>query len=196
MDYDDLATTIKYLLDASWGPEWGNFSPDGPNVTDPTNVDYPVIVHYMSEMMPGKIGTSTRELKPRHRYFATNDEAGGGQPQAVRIYGQVFDAEVVFEIWEETNASAARLAKQFRQTLAAFTGYLKEKGLKEIQFLRMETDLSNSRIKDNYKIRRLVYFVRFEELTEVPTELFQIIEVVENRLQKDAEGQLQKQIGE
>ncbi|MES9681827.1 hypothetical protein ABWK22_02680 [Gottfriedia acidiceleris] len=190
MDYEEMTKTVKYLLDAAWGPKWGSFTPDGPNVTDETNVEYPIILHYISEMRPGLIGKNTRELKPRHRYSAINEDLNGTLPPVVKIYGQVFDAEVVFEIWEETNAKVDKLTKEFRQTLSTYTGFLKEKGLKELQFLRMETDLSNSKIRDSHKIRRLVYFVRFEELTEVPTDIFHVIDVVEKKLQEVTKTQL------
>lgn len=56
MDYEDMTKTIKYLLDAAWGPKWGSFIPDGPNVTDDKHVEYPIIVHYLSVMQPGLIG--------------------------------------------------------------------------------------------------------------------------------------------
>lgn len=190
MDYEDMTKTIKYLLDAAWGPKWGSFIPDGPNVTDDKHVEYPIIVHYLSVMQPGLIGKNTREIKPRQRYLAFNEDSNGTLPPATKIYGQVFDAEIVFEIWEETNARVDKLTKEFRQTLATYTGFLKEKGLKELQFVRMETDLSKANIRDANKTRRLVYFAKFEELTEVPVDIFRVIDVVEKRLQETTNTQL------
>lgn len=194
MDYEEMVKTIKYLLDASWGSEWGSLTPEGPNVTDPTNVEYPIILHYLTEMRPGVIGKNgTREIKPRYRYTGFNEDANGTLPPAVTIYGQVFDAEVVFEVWEETNAQVDQMAKQFRHTISAFTGFLKEKGLKEIQFLKMEQNPSSDKVRDAHKIRKLYYFVRFEELTEIPTDIYRVFDVVEERLQSESETQLQKQ---
>lgn len=190
MDYEDMAKTIKYLLDAAWGPKWGRFIPDGPNVTDDKHVEYPIIIHYLSVLQPGLIGKNTREIKPRQRYLAFNEDPNGTLPPATKIYGQVFDAEIVFEIWEETNARVDKLTKEFRQTLATYTGFLKEKGLKELQFVRMETDLSKANIRDASKTRRLVYFAKFEELTEVPVDIFRVIDVVEKRLQETTKPQL------
>jgi hypothetical protein len=106
-------------------------------------------------------------------------------PPVTKVYGQVFDAQIVFEIWEETNAQVDKLAKQFRQLLASFTGYLMEKGLLGIKFLRMEPDLETGAIRDSYKIRRLYYAVRFEELSEVPVDIFRAFEVVDKRLQEE-----------
>lgn len=184
MDYDDFIKTLKYLLDASWGKNWGKFVPDAPNDVDPNNVDYPIILHYINEMRPGLIGNSTRETKPRYRYHAVNPNANGNQPPGSTIYGQVFDVEVVFEVWEETNAKVEAKAKEFRQTLASFVGYLKEKGLKEIQFLKMVPKYEST-LRDAHKVRALSYLVRFEELTEVPTDIFRVFDVVNKQLQDE-----------
>lgn len=183
MDYEDLMKTIKYLLDAAWGPKWGSFAPDGPNTTDAKNVDYPVIIHYIDSIIPGKIGNNTREIKPRHRYTAINKDTNGTQPPAIKILGQVFDAEIAFEVWEETNDQVEKLAKRFRQTLSIYTGYLKMKGLKEIIFQSMSPS-KDSAIRDSSKVRKLTYFVRFEELIEEPVDVIKIIDVVEQKLQE------------
>lgn len=190
MDYDDLTRTIKYLLDAAWGEGWGNFTPDGPNLTDPHNVDYPFIVHYIENLQPGIVGKDTREIRPRLRHFVQNDDVNGTGPPGTKIYGQVFDANVVFEVWEETNAQVSKLAKEFRNTLNMYTGFLKSKGLREIQFVAMETDMSTNKIRDSYKVRKLTYFVKFEEVTEVPTDIFRVMEVVDAKLEKEAKDQL------
>lgn len=190
MDYEEMTKTIKYLLDAAWGPKWGSFTPDGPNVTDEKNVEYPIILHYLTDMRPGLIGKNTRELKPRQRYYGINEDTNGTLPPATKVYGQIFDAEIVFEVWEETNAQVDKLAKEFRQTLATYAGFLKEKGLKEIHFIRMEQDLSGSKMRDAHKTRKLVYFVKFEELTEVPTDVFHVMDVVDKKLQEETNAQL------
>lgn len=183
MDYEEMMKTIKYLLDAAWGKNWGTFTANGPNTTDPKNVDYPVIVYGLKQLRPGVIGKTAREIKPRYRYFGINEDTNGSLPPATSVYGQVFDAEVEFEIWEETNERAEKLAKNFRQTMATYSGYLKEKGLKAIYFEQMDTETKYS-VPDIHKVRKLTYSVKFEEITEVPTDIFKIIEVVEQRLQE------------
>ncbi|MEX3713555.1 hypothetical protein ABFV99_14220 [Cytobacillus horneckiae] len=184
MDYEEMMKTIKYLLDAAWGPKWGSFTQDGPNVTDAKNVEYPVILHYIQEMIPGLIGKGVREIKPRIRYTDINKETNGNQPPATNILGQVFDAEIAFEVWEETNAQVEKVAKRLRQTLSIYAGFLKEKGIKEIIFQKMETNKDSS-IRDSSKVRKLIYLVRFEELTEVPTDVLRVVDIVEKKLQKE-----------
>lgn len=184
MDYESFVSTLKYLLDASWGPKWGRLTPDGPNMADVNNVEYPIILYYINEMRPGKIGKSTQEIRPRHRHSFLNTEANGDYPPQSSIYGQVFDAEIVFEVWEETNAKVDKMAKQFRQTLATYAGFLKGKGLKEIQFLKMVPNYEST-LRDAHKVRALSYFVKFEELMEVPTDIYRVIEVVDKQLQEE-----------
>lgn len=187
LDFEGLMKTLKYLLDAAWGPDWGRFSPDGPNVTDPRNVEYPIVTYGLQELRPGKIGKSgTREIKPRYRYMDRTRDVNGTQPPAVTIYGQVMEGEITFEIWEETNAQADEMAKQLRALIATYAGYLKEKGLKEIIFLKQQTGALSSHIQDSHKVRVLTYFVKFEELNEVPTDIFRVMEVVDKRLQEES----------
>lgn len=190
MDYEQMMQTLKYLLDAAWGPNWGRITPDGPNVTDPNNLEMPIIVHYLNFLEPGLVGKTTRELRPRFRMLEREEDANGTMPPLVKVMGQVFDAEIVFEVWEETNFQVERMARMLRETLAIYAGYLKEKGLKEFHFARMETELSDREISDRHKVRRLSYFVKFEEITLVPTDTLKVIEVVEERLQQQAKDQL------
>lgn len=190
MDYDQLTETIKYLLDAAWGPKWGQFTPDGPNVTNPHDINYPIIVHYLQHMEPGLVGKNTREIRPRYRQMEETPDANGTMPPLTKVMGQVFDGVIVFEVWEETNFQVNKLARRFRETLSIYSGFLKGKGLKEFQFLKMETDLWDSKIHDAHKVRRLSYFVKFEEITTVPIDVLRVMDVVEERLQEIAETQL------
>lgn len=185
MDYEQMIKTIKYLLDAAWGSNWGTFTSDGPNVTDARNVEYPIIVYSMTSLEPGLISADTREIKPRLRQSVFNDKTNGNMPPITNVYGQVFDAEIVFEIWEETNAKVDKLTKEFRQTINAFTGYLKEKGLKEIMFQKMEPVLAST-MRDAHKVRRLTYLAKFEELSEVPVDIFHAFDVVDKRLRDES----------
>lgn len=190
MDYDEFVVVMKYLLDASWGENWGAFTPDNPNVTDAKNIKFPIIVHYLNELQPGVVGKGTKEIKPRYRYLGKNSTPDRANINATTIYGQMLDAEVVFEVWGETNGEVNEMTKRLRQTINAFTGYLKEKGLHEIQFLKMEPDLGGSKMNDSYKIRKLRYFIKFEEITEVPSDIFRIFDVVDKKLQEETKNRI------
>lgn len=176
MDYEEFAKTLKYLLDAAWGDKWGSFSEEGPNQTDPKNVSYPIIVHSLEEFGPGLVGKNTREIKPRIRFIDAHG-TNGNNPPSTAIYGQVMQGVLVFEVFEETNAKANALAKRLRSTIAVYTGYLKELGLKDLIFQSQK--VGPSVIRDNCVSRELRYLISFEELSEVPFDIFRVIEVIE-----------------
>lgn len=182
MDYEGFAKTLKYLLDAAWGDKWGSFSEEGPSQTDPKNVEYPIITHSLESFEPGYVGKSTREIKPRIRYVDSHG-TNGNNPPATAIYGQVMQGILVFEVFEETNAKANALAKRLRSTIAIYTGYLKELGLKELIFQSQR--MGPSVIRDNCVSRELRYLISFEELSEVPFDIFRVIEVVEKNLHRE-----------
>lgn len=185
MDYEGFMTVLKYLLDAAWGSDWGTFTPEGPNTNDPHDIQYPIITYIMDRMEPGKISKDgTREIKPRLRYIDRSRDVNGTQPPVTSIYGQVMEASISFEIWEETNAQADEMAKRFRALISTYAGYLKEKGLKEIIFVSQTPSAYSTDIQDAHKVRRLTYFVKIEELIEVPTDVFHVMDVVDKNLHK------------
>jgi len=87
------------------------------------------------------------------------------------------DAEIVFEVWEESNAKAEKLAKKFRDFMTIYSGYFKEQGLKNMVFVLMSATPNGEILRDNAVCRKLVYFVKFEELTEIPVDVIKTIEV-------------------
>src|SRR5437764_8847648 len=104
-DFEGFTDIIFRLLNAAWGTGWGTFVEAYPNNTDPQNIQTPVISYKLTEMMPGQIGKDgTREMKPRHRdtIFPPGDPS-----TAIEVYGRIFDATVIFEIWEENNTKAS-----------------------------------------------------------------------------------------
>lgn len=185
MDYDAFIKHIKYLIDASWGSDWGHFTSEAPNVSDPKNVKYPIITHRLDEMKPGVVGGNTREIKPRLRYSGNIKDPNGTHPKGVNVYGQVFDSEVVFEIYGETNGEVQELARDFRAVISTFTPFLKQKGLGELRLLSVSNPQRDSGIRDLSRVRRIHYYVRFEELVEVPTNILRIIDVVEKNLERE-----------
>ena len=182
MDYEEFSKTLKYLLDAAWGDKWGFFSEEGPNQTDPKIITYPFITHSLEEFEPGYVGKSTKEIKPRIR-FLDNHGTNGNNPPITAIYGQVMQGVLVFRVFEENNAKVNALAKRLRSTLAIYTGYLKELGLKELIFQSQK--VGPSVIRDNCESRELRYLISFEELNEVPFDILRVIEVVEKNLYQE-----------
>jgi hypothetical protein len=175
LDYDGFTTLMNRLITAAWGDKWGTFTADAPSGNDPSNIEFPIITYNLKFLRPGLVGKSTREIRARHRYTDYRD-VDGTQPTATIIKGQAMDAEVVFEIWEESNVKVEKLAKKFRDFMTIYSGYFVNQGLRGIQFLMMNDQSENGRFRDNTVCRKLIYQVQFEELTEIPTDVFNIID--------------------
>jgi hypothetical protein len=182
LDYDGFTTLLKRLLTAAWGDKWGVFTSDAPLGNDPNNITFPVITYALKFMQPGKVGKTTREIRPRQRMIEYLDDVNGTAPNANTILGQVMDAEVVFEVWEDSNADVEKLAKRFRDFMTIYSGYFKSQGLRNIRFAMMNDISEGGRIRENAVCRKLIYQVQFEELTVVPSDVFNIIDTSKNQL--------------
>ena len=176
LDYDGFTTLMKRLLYAAWGDKWGVFTADSPTGNNPESIVFPVITYSLKYLRPGQVGKNTREIRPRHRFTEYREDTNGTAPPSSIIKGQVMDGEVVFEVWEESNSKAEKLAKKFRDFMTIYAGYFKSQGLRNIQFAMMNDQPENGRLKDNTFCRKLIYQIQFEELTEVPTDIFNIID--------------------
>ncbi|MGL4818484.1 MAG: hypothetical protein ACRC5C_00665, partial [Bacilli bacterium] len=162
---------------------------NGPNVNDPRDVKFPCITHKLSRLGPAVLKNGVVELKPRIRMLETrhtNEELKDSfEEQAVKVYGHMLDAEVVFIVWDETNEKVEATSKLFRQTMQSFIPFVKSKGIKEMYMMGMSDDGSGSEMRDNYKTRTLKYFVRFEEITVQKSEILRAIEVVDEKLSQE-----------
>jgi len=183
IDYDGFTTLMQHLLDAAWGKGWGTFTSDAPSGTDPKNVTFPIITYSLKGLRPGLVGKDTREIRARHRY-SEKRETNGNEPAIIKVLGQVLDAEIVFELWEESNAKVEKLAKRFREFMNIYTGYFISQGLRGIVFVVMNDIPENGKFRDNVQCRKFLYHVQFEEFTEVPVDAMNVIEQV-NQLTYD-----------
>lgn len=172
-NYEDFTDIVMYLLNAAWGKDWGTFCEAFPNGTDPTSVQFPVITYLLKEMRPGVVGNGqTREIKPRLRGTFIEDK-GDDTPKATEVYGRMLDCDFLFEVWEENNAKATVLAQRFLSFMDMYTGYIKSQGVKEVIFQTLNTDMETGGWKDNIVGRKLQYYVRFEHLNEVPSDVLE-----------------------
>jgi hypothetical protein len=184
LTYHDFVLLLDTLLSAAWGKEWGTFLHVRPRGNLPTNQSLPLITYYLENMVPGKIGKDTKEIRPRYR--TSEVDSVNGTVQRTNIYGQAFDASIVFEVWAPTNLEAEELQHEFRRFLQTYAGYFKEKGLRNFQFVNLGIPQFPDRsINDQYETRILRYMVSFEELHSVPTDYLKVISVVEERMKSD-----------
>lgn len=172
-DFDGFTDVIMHLLNAAWGEDWGTFCEAFPNGSDPSNVQLPVITYMLKEMSPGVINKDgVREIKPRLRGTFKQEE-NDDSPRVIDVYGRMLDCDVVFEIWEENNSKATKLANQFMDFLDMYTGYIKSQGVKEVIFQKYTNEMESGEWRDNIACRSLYYYVRLEHLNEVPTDVLE-----------------------
>lgn len=162
--FDDFTSLIYQLLKVAWGSEWSEkFMHAFPNGTDPANVDLPIITYYSKRKKPGIVGKGTQEIKPRFRSY--HDHEG----KMINVYAQVFDHQVVFEIFEETNAKADQLAEKFEEFMMTYTGYFMQNGVQQIIFLEQTDETASMEWSDSAVVRSYRYLVRLEKHVEVST---------------------------
>lgn len=170
-DFEKFTDLIKRLLSAAWGESWGTFCEAFPNGRDSTEIQLPVITYILTQMVPAVVGKSTREIRPRLRY--TFRKEGPNGVEVVEVYGQLYECTVAFEVWEENNAKADKMAKKFRDLMLIYSDYLKNQGVANIVFVGMDNTTASVNWKDDAVCRKLVYNVRLEELTEIPVGLIE-----------------------
>lgn len=199
-NFDQFTDIMLRLLNAAWGENWGTFCEAFPNGLEPNNVQLPVITYTLKEMIPGVIGKNgTREIKPRYRdtFF---QEVNGSGPKAVEIYGRVFDCKVLFEIWEENNVKATKLATQFMDFMDMYTGYIKSQGVREIIFQKLDNNTEAGQWRDSIVCRRFEYYLKLEHLNEIPTDLIEkvtgMVAAVPNLLDDSIKEGIPLNIGE
>lgn len=165
-NFDDFTSFIHKLLSAAWGKEWGVFTERFPNGRDPDSVQMPVITYHSKRKRPGIVGKNTQEIKPRFREeYYTNEE---GQPEVINVYSQVFEHEVVFDIWADSNGVVDALAERFENFMMTYTGYLMKQGVQQIIFLESSDTADGVKLSDTAASRSIKYLVRLEKHVEVP----------------------------
>lgn len=171
-DFNQLTDMMKALLNAAWGSDWGTFTQAFPNGTDPQNVKMPVITYLLKEKRPGIVGNNrTQEIKPRFRQEVDNSESFEGGPRVLNIFSQMFDHDVVFEVWEENNAKADELATRFEEFMTIYKGYFMQNGVGNIIFDHMNNLEESPPWRENIVVRKFRYLVRLEKHTVVPSDV-------------------------
>lgn len=172
-NFDEFTTIIMHLLNSAWGTKWGTFCEAFPNGTDPTKVSLPVITYTLRDMQPGVIGKDgTREIKARHRATFTTEQNDQG-PRVTEVRGRVLDCTVIFEVWEENNAKATKLATKFMNFMDMYTGFIKQQGVKELIFQKLDNNTEAGQWKDDVVCRKFQYLVRLEHLIEIPSDVIE-----------------------
>ena len=164
LDLDGFMDVLYVLMKAAWGPDWGVFSMNKPQLTDGRNVVMPQIVYTVPSIKPGMQG-SHQELKPRLRERKMEVSPLTGESGWVEIYGRTLDCRINFIVYGQNNREANLFSKRFRQLIDAFKGYLLEKGVQNIWFIEEDDRNLEENSDEQVSSRMVAYLVRIEELT-------------------------------
>lgn len=164
LDLDGFMDVLYVLMKAAWGPDWGVFSMNKPQLTDGRNVVMPQIVYTIPSIKPGMQG-SHQELKPRLREKKMEVSPLTGESGWVEIYGRTLDCRINFIVYGQNNREANLFSKRFRQLIDAFKGYLLEKGVQNIWFIEEDDRNLEENSDEQVSSRMVAYLVRIEELT-------------------------------
>lgn len=160
---DQLCNILKKLLNAAWGSNWGEISPDLKKGEDSSKIVTPQITvdinnRDIAEMMPLKpVLINTVKEKINNEY--TGD--------SLLIYRQWFDCVVEFDFYGRTSKEARELQYKFESLLAIYSGYLKRQGVSEIIFLKEVSAKNSLNFTEQVPMNCLMYWVRFERITPI-----------------------------
>ena len=160
---EQLCDILKKLLNAAWGSNWGEISPDLKKGEDSSKIVTPQITvdinnRDIAEKMPLKpVLINTVKEKVNGQY--TGD--------SLLIYRQWFDCVVEFDFYGRTAKETRQLQYQFESLLAIYTGYLKRQGVSEILFLKEVSSRNSLNFTEQVPMKCLMYWVRFERITPI-----------------------------
>lgn len=158
---EQLCNILKKLLNAAWGSNWGEISPDLKKGEDSSKIVTPQITidtnnRDIAEKMPLKpVLINTVKEKVNGQY--TGD--------SLLIYRQWFDCVLEFDFYGRTSKETRDLLYRFESLLAIYTGYLKRQGISEILFLKEVSARNSLNFTEQVPMKCLMYWVRFERIT-------------------------------
>ena len=160
---DVLGDILRQLLNTAWGSEWGIISPDTARGEDPEKVILPQI-NLIMNLREISDGTNP---KPQLTDTVSEIVDGKNTGDSFRIYRQIFDCIVEFDFFESTSKGCRQLMTRFEELLGTYTGFLKEKGVSEIFFLKEVPAKYSLNYIEGVPMKCLYYFVRLERIKTV-----------------------------
>lgn len=160
---EQLCNILKKLLNAAWGSDWGEISPDLKKGEDSSKIAVPQITaeinnRDIAEKMPLKpVLINTVKEKVNGQY--TGD--------SLLIYRQWFDCVIEFDFYGRTPKETRDLLYKFESLMSIYTGYLKRQGVSEIVFLREIPAKNSLNFAEQIPMKCLMYWVRFERITPI-----------------------------
>lgn len=173
MDMDKFTDIIKLLVDEAWEDGWGTFTDSQPTTTNGKDIKFPQIAYELKLMQPGKVGSNTRNIKPRTKGHLTVGE--NGEKISILQKSQIMDCTYRFYIYGNSNKEAEVLSMNFIELMQTYTGFLERQGLRNIVFTGLEKKQPNS--QEDIIIYVVQYNVQFEIFYEKYVQTINTIEV-------------------
>lgn len=155
---DGFVDTLRRLLDAAWGPDWGELGEEVSDFTDPENVKLPQVVFHLLSRVPNK------EFSPLKKRYSDTLPDPLYPGYHVEVWRRWYDCKIAFHCYARTNREARHLANKLAVFLDTYAGYFKEQGLSELLFLGEEEPERTRMAAGSLPVRTLLYLVRVEEV--------------------------------
>jgi hypothetical protein len=160
---DQLSDVIKRLLNAAWGSDWGEFSPDLKTGEDSSK---PILPQITAEINNREVAEKT-PIKPVLMDSKKEVVDGKETGDSLLIYRQWFDCVIEFDFYGRNSKEARELQYKFETLLGVYAGYLKRQGISEIFFLQEKPAKNSLNFISQTPMKCVMYFVRFETITPV-----------------------------
>lgn len=160
---EQMCDILKKILNAAWGSDWGEISPDLKKGEDSSKIVMPQIT---AEINNREVAEKTA-VKPVLMDVIKETINGALTGDSLLIYRQWFDCVVEFDFYGRTAKEARELADKFETILNIYTGYLKRQGISEIFFLKETPAKMSLNFKVDVPMKTIMYYVRFEKITPI-----------------------------
>lgn len=173
-DIDQVGELLRKLLNAAWGSDWGELSPELSLGESPSHTKLPAITY---DIVSREISSGVGRIKPT--LIESYSEVVDGKPTGdiISVYNQLFDCIVEFDCWGSSSLEARDLLNRFEKILTFHAGFLKERGIQEMFFLKEIPSKQSIHYLDDYYMKTIIYFIRLERKSFVRQSTFKDIEV-------------------
>ena len=160
---EQICDILKQLLNAAWGTDWGEISPDLKKGEHKNSLKLPQITVEINtrEIPPGF------PLKPVLIDIFKEKVNGELTGDSFLIYRQWFACMLEFNFYAESSREVRKLQDDFESLLLVYTGYLKRKGISELIFSEEKSAKNSLNYTEQVPMKCLTYFARLERITPV-----------------------------
>ena len=170
---DQLGEVLRILLNAAWGTDWGELSPEFARSEDAESIKLPQITFDINN----REIADKNPLKPQLTDTIIEVVDGIKTGDAFNVYRQWFDCIVEFNFWGKTTLEARRLMDRFESLMGVYSGLLEKLGVSKIFFLKELSPRQSVWFIEGIPMRCLVYYVRLEKINTVRHSILKNVEI-------------------